>query len=430
MKSCFVRYTLVLLLMNTILAELVVSENLEYYKQAFNNPDPSARIKVIKILGSVVDQDPEALDLIAQYLNDSDADVKETALESIDLIGRPHYATEPINPKFVASLTPRVVSMLIQALNNSDPTVRSGIVEVLGKYSNLKMENNNSRIADSILRVFRDTDPYVRMSVTRSTITWSQNFEDKIDLIDFLALAINDTDSTVRAAAVNGLRKLRSPKANYLLIQALKDPDPNVRLNAVVSIEDIVLSEDTEFVDPLIVALNDTNPDIRMYAASALGKLKDSKAAYPLSQSIKDPVPSVRISAGLALAAIGKTGLGFVEDPLIELLKDKDPNIRSISASLLGNIQTSKVIPPLIQSLNDSDHYVRSVAASALGKLKDPIASGPLIQALNDTDDRVRKNAAIALGEIGDSRVVGSPLNGSCNDNNESLHNIAKENSR
>jgi HEAT repeat protein len=56
-------------------------------------------------------------------------------------------------------------------------------------------------------------------------------------------------------------------------IQDLKDPIPAVREAAVVA---FIGHSDTRAVDPLIQALKDKDPRVRMYAAFALGKLNDT----------------------------------------------------------------------------------------------------------------------------------------------------------
>ena len=47
------------------------------------------------------------------------------------------------------------------------------------------------------------------------------------------------------------------------------------------------------------------------------------------------------------------------------------------------------------------------VLFQALGKIKDPSAVDPLIQVLKDRDSQVRDNAIRALGEIKDPSAVG-----------------------
>jgi hypothetical protein len=62
-------------------------------------------------------------------------------------------------------------------------------------------------------------------------------------------------------------------------------------------------------------------------------------------------------------------------EPLIHALKDRDGDIRTTAASVLGEIGDPRAVPHLTQALQDKDHRVRSAAEVALGKIED--ADGP-----------------------------------------------------
>jgi len=92
-------------------------------------------------------------------------------------------------------------------------------------------------------------------------------------------------------------------------------------------------------------------------------------------------------------------------EPLIQALKDKDGDIRTTVASVLGEIGDARAVPHLTQALQDKDHRVRSAATVALRKIEDarPVesldeASEPS-QASDDEDAPVPPAAAQALSE-------------------------------
>ncbi|MEK7679021.1 MAG: HEAT repeat domain-containing protein, partial [Deltaproteobacteria bacterium] len=70
------------------------------------------------------------------------------------------------------------------------------------------------------------------------------------------------------------------------LIEALKDPNADVRQNAAEALGEL---KDPRAVLPLIEALKDGNGGVRQSAAWALGKLKDPRAVLPLLEALKDP---------------------------------------------------------------------------------------------------------------------------------------------
>jgi HEAT repeat protein len=93
-------------------------------------------------------------------------------------------------------------------------------------------------------------------------------------------------------------------------------------------------------------------------------------------------------------------------DPLIKLLKDPDPTLRQIAASVLGRIGSPRTIDALIESLSDNNSSVRWDAAGALGIIKAEKAVEPLIRLLKDDSDPVVHVAAAALGRIGSEKAV------------------------
>jgi len=58
---------------------------------------------------------------------------------------------------------------------------------------------------------------------------------------------------------------------------------------------------DERVLKPLIDALNDADPHVRVAAVEALGSLRDPRSAEPLTLALKDPDPLVRAAAANAL---------------------------------------------------------------------------------------------------------------------------------
>jgi len=105
------------------------------------------------------------------------------------------------------------------------------------------------------------------------------------------------------------------------------------------------------------------------------------------------------------VAGLEKLGEQSV-DPLITLLKDPDPSLRQIAASVLGRIESPRAIDALIKSLSDKNSNVRVDAAGALGKIGAEKAVEPLIRLLKDVSDPVVYVTATALGRIGSKKAV------------------------
>jgi HEAT repeat protein len=129
-------------------------------------------------------------------------------------------------------------------------------------------------------------------------------------------------------------------------------------------------------IDPLIVALGDTRPRMRAWAAITLSDLaargiKAVRAVPPLVKNLTDKDADVRTWSARALGAIGDTA---AVAGLIPCLSDPDPQVRGSAAASLGNLGDTRAIPPLINMLRrnepNSDFAVmalRQLAGQELG---------------------------------------------------------------
>jgi HEAT repeat protein len=98
-----------------------------------------------------------------------------------------------------------------------------------------------------------------------------------VDCDDLIALALNHPDALVRMEAVPRL-KARFPDdrgAQEALMRAVRDDDDAVRCAAVSAVADLALPLAG---DLLATALNDSEPDVRFFAAIGLQQLGDARA--------------------------------------------------------------------------------------------------------------------------------------------------------
>jgi HEAT repeat protein len=115
--------------------------------------------------------------------------------------------------------------------------------------------------------------------------------------------------------------------------QALGNPDPEVRWNAIIRLEE---DRPGEMVRCLIKALNDREfISIRWRAAIALGKTGDPSAVPALISALADENDHVREEAAEALGIIGDAR---AIDPLIKALRDPQRGVRLRAAKALEMI--------------------------------------------------------------------------------------------
>lgn len=98
----------------------------------------------------------------------------------------------------------------------------------------------------------------------------------------------------------------------------------------------------------------------------------------------------------------GQTGIV----KMIDAMQDKDGEIRTGAAYVLGKLKIREAVNPLIQAIKDENENVRKEAVMALGRIGDSRAVVPLIKVLEGEDTiNVRCAAAEALGVIGDPKA-------------------------
>ena len=114
--------------------------------------------------------------------------------------------------------------------------------------------------------------------------------------------AAKDPNMLVRSNAISLLARKGPEEATEPLIQAMKDKEYIVKTNAMVSLA----SFGRGIVDRMIEALSDPDPDVRAGAAWVLGEFKDPKAIEGLEKVAKDEYPLARIQAKASLVAMGR----------------------------------------------------------------------------------------------------------------------------
>ncbi|MCJ7579500.1 MAG: HEAT repeat domain-containing protein [Candidatus Aminicenantes bacterium] len=143
-----------------------------------------------------------------------------------------------------------------------------------------------------------------------------------------------------------------------------------------------------------IYALKDNDSEIRRFAVSVLGKIKESSAVDLLLQLLKDT--DIKIRRG-AVAALGEIGDIKAKEPLIEALKDKDSKVRENAAHALDLLgwqnEDSAAIFQYLFAKEDWDELAK------LGNL----AIDQLILLLKNT--KMRRKASTALKHMGETAV-------------------------
>jgi len=120
---------------------------------------------------------------------------------------------------------------------------------------------------------------------------------------------INDTDPGVRAAAARGLGTHGGPEHAPLLIERLTDEDAGVRIEAARALQRV---HSPDAVQPLLTRLDpdvETEPQVRIEAASALGQYPENRVVERLIIALADENLAVNRAAQQSLRTL--TGQDF-----------------------------------------------------------------------------------------------------------------------
>jgi len=186
-----------------------------------------------------------------------------------------------------------------------------------------------------------------------------------------------DGDPRVRKYLIIALERLGDREAGPVIIEALEDADPDVRLQAARALG--VLSSVPGAARPLAGLLSEDDAGIRKVAIYALGQTRDPNAIPFLEPMLDDPTEDIRWNAALALAVLGDPAGRSVIAGMLD--RDHLDSIAGITedqkeSAIINGIQavyllhdTSFVETLRALSENDPSLKVRGIALDALGEL-------------------------------------------------------------
>ena len=214
-------------------------------------------------------------------------------------------------------------------------------------------------------------------------------------------------DASSRAVLLQGLRSPRAPEVLYCLealagmghrsyaesLPSLLDhPAPEVRREALLSIERLRLAEGAEAVR----ARTATEPvaELRGLALRVLAVVGGAEDLARLTRSLDDPVEAVRMGATAGLLRLGR-GAEEVRSRIAEGAVAAEPARRLFAARAIGEAAVSGLDPILTGLLRDGEPRVRAAAIVAAGRVGAPSLWPLVVQALDDS--AVRSSAASTL---------------------------------
>lgn len=195
-----------------------------------------------------------------------------------------------------------------------------------------------------------------------------------------------------------------------VFLVALTDSDEEVRREAVKGLWE---HEDSDLVDPLAGMLeDDPAPDVRAEAALALGRFilqaemgtlsgpDAERAEGALRRTVEDAAETEQVRAR-ALESLGARSEPWVRALIEEAFEGPDRRLRLSALHAMGRSCDPDWLSALFVELESEDAETRFEAATACGAIADEEATDQLLPLLYDEDLEVQEAAISALGQIG-----------------------------
>ena len=317
-----------------------------------HDPDPDVRMETAATLGQLADSG--AVDaLISALRDDPDGDVRLEACRALGSLRHPH-AVEAL----IACLSVDE-TLDLDDWDSGDDIEFGAVWEIQREALERLGDAGDVRAAEAI-----------------------------IDL-----LALEDGDD-LKELGLHALATLGGNRAIGFVLQQLREGSPATRRYAVRA---LAVTPHAAVLEPLRMALKDSDPDVRLAAGHALAAKQDASATILL----QDLQETVRREAITLIAHLSDDMVG---DNLIRLLRDPRRSVRQQAVQALGERRETRAIGPMLMLLAQShqDETLAGVLIKALGDLKASEAIQPLCQLLVDAQVGVtaRLQAVMALGAI------------------------------
>ena len=363
---------------------------------------------------------PALLDVVAATRTE-DADVREIALRALARIGDPR-AVGPLVEALKHSevwLVPRIADILTRhGALSIDPMIafledparhpaRAWAASILG-------EVGAARAFPALVRALHDLDDEVRAK-SASALGRIGDGRAVGYLLDHL---LSDPAPFVRARIAQALGQFDEPEVVERLVRALGDPAWWVRMRSVEALEQVGVQAE----GPLLLALDDTDPEIRIRAAVALERLGvparliaaiernenageatetlarfgNAGARELLAEGLGHDAASVRAAM---IEAIRRAGRRDLATELVHVARaDADAGLRAAAFDVLRALGVGEGVAAALEHLNDPDQRVRTAAMLLVGQLGGPELADQIRPRTADPDPAVRAATATALG--------------------------------
>lgn len=217
---------------------------------------------------------------------------------------------DPFTPLFVLGLLLTVFSVVIFRRVQADSDVS------VGSFAGMFIHGNPFMALESMVRYYRAKDEHATVVMTER------------------------------------LGQTKSPLTVDELLEGLRDPRFNVRIESIISIAR--MNSDPRLVNALCQILDGTELSLSVIAAWALGRMGDESALPTLREGVDSEYRSIRAHCVRALGTLGdKTMTPMFQE---RLKMEEDKGLRIAYAAALGNLKATDAVETLFMTLRATEN--------------------------------------------------------------------------
>lgn len=182
-------------------------------------------------------------------------------------------------------------------------------------------------------------------------------------MVEFILSACTDVDDRVTAAAGRALGRMQSDEALAALLAGLDHPNAKARAAAAFGFARLGRAYPPA-VPKLLVTLRTGDDEQRRGAIQALANMRDPVTIDPLIEALKDKIPALRVIAAEALGRLNATKA--VPVLLEQVDTASDWSLQKVACESLGLLRDGKTIEPLIRLFETRDGVLLEAIHKAL----------------------------------------------------------------
>ncbi|HTA18790.1 MAG TPA: HEAT repeat domain-containing protein [Polyangia bacterium] len=215
--------------------------------------------------------------------------------------------------------------------------------------------------------------------------------------------ALLDAPTPVAEAATWALRAL-GPQVEEQILQGIRVGDSTHKRALLPFVSSGGAARE------VVECLRDADPDVRVLACEALGRMGAVPSIGALFPLLADADPRVSYAA---VAAIQSLGSRETERLAVEAASSADVRVRRAALRILTYFGSSLALEVFLAAVRDPDERVKEAAVQGLPFMDDPRAFDALLAAAKDASERTRGAAMRSLGQcVGDLRASAYLLKG------------------